>query len=153
MIPHIAADLISKGLQFRWFIIGGGSTEEMVVVNEAINKANVADVVVQLGIKTNPHYYIKNADLLVSLSSSEACPRVINEAKILGTPVVCTNFDTAFEFITHGIDGFICPIDGIWEHIATIMQDQQLYHSIVEAIQNFSFDNASLLRAIDDVFL
>lgn len=151
-IPHIAAELVSKGLLFRWYIVGGGSTEEATIIEDAIKKEGVADVVIPLGIKTNPHFYIKKAHLLVSLSRSEACPRVINEAKILGTPVVCTNFDTAYEYITNDKDGFICPIEHVGEQIANLIQNRQLYQRIVEESQRFTFSNEILMQNIDKLF-
>ena len=151
LIPKIASELISKGLLFRWYIIGGGPKEEELSVSNAIKKEGVEEIVIPLGIKTNPHYYIKNADLLVSLSSSEACPRVINEAKILGTPVICTNFDTAEEYIVNRESGFIGSLDEIGSLIAGVMQDRLKFQYIVNNISSFSFENEDLLKKIDEV--
>lgn len=147
-IPKIASTLISKGLNFRWYIIGGGSSNVELAVREAIKKECVEDVVIQLGIKTNPHYYIKNVNLLVSLSLSEACPRVINEAKILGTPVVCANFDTAFEYILNNENGLIGSIDDIGSLISQVMQDRNMYQYFIDNIATFSFDNDNLMKKI-----
>lgn len=147
-IPEIASTLISKGLKFRWYIIGGGSSNVELAVREAIKKECVEDVVIQLGIKTNPHYYIKNVNLLVSLSLSEACPRVINEAKILGTPVVCANFDTAFEYILNNENGLIGSIDEIGSLISQVMQDSNMYQYFIDNIATFSFDNDDLLKKL-----
>lgn len=151
LIPEIATKLISKGLLFRWYIIGGGPKEEEEIVSNAIKEAGVEDIVIQLGIKTNAHYYIKNADLLVSLSSSEACPRVINEAKILETPVVCADFDTAAEYITNGKDGFIGPIEEIGGLIVSMVQNGEKYRGVIDNIKSFSFDNHDLLKKIETV--
>ena len=43
--------------------------------------------------------------MVVSTSVSEACPNVINEAKILHTPIVATNFGSVYEFIEDGVNG------------------------------------------------
>lgn len=40
---------------------------------------------------SNPYRWIKNANCLVISSISEACPNVLLEATILGTPVISTN--------------------------------------------------------------
>ena len=104
-----------------------------------------------MGLKTNPHYYIKNADLLVSLSISEACPRVINEAKILHVPVVCTNFDTAKEYIDNMKNGFISPIDEIKHSILKIIQNEELKNNIIANISKFHFDNDDILKKINEV--
>lgn len=102
-------------------------------------------------MKTNPHYYIKNADLLVSLSSSEACPRVINEAKILHIPVVCTDFDTAYEYIDNMVNGIISPLNEIHQSILQMIQDRDLYYKITNNISDFHFDNDEIMKIIYEI--
>ena len=150
-IPRIASFLALKNIEFKWYIIGDGSKEEKRKIRENIIKEKVEEYVVCLGLKTNPHYYIKNADLLVSLSISEACPRVINEAKILHVPVVCTNFDTAKEYIDNMKNGFISPIDEIKHSILKIIQNEELKNNIIANISKFHFDNDDILKKINEV--
>ncbi|MBR3831713.1 MAG: glycosyltransferase [Muribaculaceae bacterium] len=148
-IPTIASFLIENNVDFRWYIIGGGSgsVEQELITN--INKEKVAENVICLGIKTNPLFYIKKSELLVTLSSSEACPRVINEAKILSTPVVCTDFSTAKEYIESGKDGIIDTIDNIKYSILDIIKNKNLYNNIKTNISKFEFDNSALMNSIE----
>ena len=113
IVPSIAKQLVDKGCLFKWYVIGpkGGTLEEYEQLMKNILSQGVSDEVIYLGEKENPYSYIARADLLVNTSISEACPYVINEAKILHTPVVCTNFGSAAEFVNHGVNGFICPIE------------------------------------------
>jgi glycosyltransferase involved in cell wall biosynthesis len=150
-IPQIASFLASQNIKFKWYIIGDGAEEEKRKIQENITKEKVEEYVVCLGVKTNPHYYIKNADLLVSLSISEACPRVINEAKILHVPVVCTNFDTAKEFIENMENGLISPIEEIKYSILEILQNKELNNKIRENISNFHFDNEDIMNNINKI--
>ncbi len=150
-IPRIASSLISKNIEFRWYIIGDGSSEEKKLLQENIAKEKVEENVICLGIKTNPHYYIKESDIMVCLSSSEACPRVINEAKILNIPTISTDFDTVFEYIENDKSGLISSIETIHDSIANILQNKDLYAKIKAEISNFSFDNSSLIRDIEKV--
>ena len=60
---------------------------------QAISDHSVENEVICLGNKTNPYPYFKVADLLVSTSSSEACPMIFNEAKILNLPVMADVID------------------------------------------------------------
>ncbi|MBO5810591.1 MAG: glycosyltransferase [Bacteroidales bacterium] len=150
-IPSIASFLLSNSIEFKWFIIGDGSEKEKEQIRQNIIKENVEEHVVCLGLKTNPHYYIRNADLLVSLSVSEACPRVINEAKILHVPVVCTNFDTAKEYIDNMENGIISPIDEIKYSILDILQNGELNNKIKDNISNFHFDNANIIEKIENI--
>lgn len=145
-IPRIARDLVERGLDFRWYVIGEGGDE--IAIKENVKKYDVENHVILLGAKDNPHFYIKKADLYVCLSSSEACPRVINEAKILGTPVVSTDFPTVFEYLEDGINGRISPLERVSETINEVLTDKVLYSRIKKEIDGFSFDNALLLEQL-----
>lgn len=149
MIPSIAKRLIESGLNFRWYIVGDGDLRK--IIEDEIARFYVRDNVVLLGFKSNPHYYIANSDLFVCLSSSEACPRVINEAKILGTPIICTDFSTAPEFIENGKDGVIVPISEIPDAIEQLMKDDNLYNRYKNEIQKFRFDNTQILTKLDKI--
>lgn len=148
-IAPIAQQLIDSGLKFRWYLIGDG--EERQHIADTICDYAMEDYVVMLGAKTNPFYYIKNADLLVCLSSSEACPRVVNEAKILHTPTISTDFPTIFEFIENGKTGVIAPLEGIPMAIIRLCKDVDLYNQIKDNINGFSFDNSELINAIKSI--
>lgn len=148
-IPAIASFLLKNNIDFRWYIIGGGSELVAHKLEANIKEEHVEDSVICLGVKKNPLFYIENADLLVTLSSSEACPRVINEAKILHTPVVCTDFSTAAEYIENGKDGIINTIEGIKYSILDIIKNKSTYNNIKIEISKFEFDNSVLLTSIE----
>lgn len=148
-IPKIASTLLKKGLDFYWYIIGGGDPIEIERIKKEIEDNKVGDQVILLGAKDNAHYYIKQADLLVTVSRSEACPRVVNEAKILHTPVVSTDFRTIYEYIDDHDDGLIAPIEKIPDSIFEILSDKNLYDRIIKHISTFEFDNTDLMRKID----
>lgn len=148
-IPSIASALVKKGLDFYWYIIGDGHSQaDLEEINKEIQKNNMEGKVVLLGAKANAHYYINKADLLVTLSKSEACPRVVNEAKILHTPVVSTDFPTIYEYIVDHENGLISPIEKITDTIYEILTDNELYNKIEENISAFSFDNTELMQKI-----
>ena len=145
-IAPIARQLCDNGLQFRWYLIGDGSEKERIV--EAINNYKVGDCVILLGVKTNPYYYLQGADALVCLSRSEACPRVVNEAKVLHTPTVSTDFPTIYEFIQNGETGIIAPLEQLPLAIIQLFNDECLYGKIQDSISHFTFDNTELLRKL-----
>ena len=108
--------------------------------------------VILLGAKSNPHFYIKQADLLVSLSSSEACPRVIIEALILGPPVLSSNFPSIYEYLDDGLYGRIAPIENFPDAIAQLLTDKPLYNRLKNNLKNYSFDNTSLIKQLEAIF-
>ena len=151
-IPKIARKLLDRGLKFTWYIIGDGDQNELQNIKQNIIENHVEECVKMLGAKSNAHFYIKNSNLLICLSKSEACPRVINEAKILHVPVICTDFSSAHEFIESGKNGIICSIDEIASNIINLTQNHDLYNKIQENIDGFTFDNSEILDRLYGIF-
>ena len=149
MIAPIAKTLIESGVDFKWFLIGDGP--ERKKIEDSIAQYQVGDNVKMLGFQTNPYFFMGRADLLVCLSSSEACPRAVNEAKILGLPTASTDFPTIYEFIEDGETGWICPIEEMAKKISEIMSNQKEYLSVKNNLKDFSFDNEPLLEQIESV--
>lgn len=146
-IPEIASSLVKNNIDFRWYIIGDGNEKQKLI--DSIKEKDVVDYVIPLGKKNNPHYYIKQSSLLVVLSSSEACPRVINEAKILHIPVISTDFETAKEYINNEYDGIICSIDDIANNIIEMIQNKHKYNTIKSNLSCFRFNNDTIMKKID----
>lgn len=148
-IPEIASILSAQGLCFNWYLIAPmGENEEQKSLKQNIQKYKVEDCFFLIGEKDNPYPYIANCDLLVNLSTSEACPNVVNEAKILHTPVICTDFGSAPEFIQNGINGFISPIENIPEAIGLLIKNKNEYNRLKKNIEHFSYGNKELLEKI-----
>lgn len=148
-IAYISKQLVEQGHDFRWYIIGDGSERDRI--KQSIKHNNVGDYVIMLGAKTNPYYYIKNSDLYVCLSLSEACPRVINEAKVLHTPVISTDFDTAYEFIKSEKNGLICKIEDMADNISRMMTDNELMDEFCCNIKEFRFDNSEIIEQLEKI--
>lgn len=147
-IPQIAKTLVDKGVSFRWYIIGGLNQQvEDAIANDIRNYA-LKDEVIQLGVKSNPYYYIKNSDLLVSLSTTEACPRVVNEAKIFGVPVVSTDYPSIYDYISDGVNGRIVNINQMADVISELSSKGEQYIKYKESLAGFEFDNRKLMQQL-----
>lgn len=151
-IPQIARELLDRGCNFKWYLIGPkGQPKVHRLFEENIAKYRVEENLFWLGQKDNPYPYIKVSDLLVNVSVSEACPYVINEAKILHIPVVCTNFGSANEFVVDGINGYISPIEKIADKIELLFNNKKEYRKIKENIENFKYENDALIQKIENL--
>ncbi|MDR0231295.1 MAG: glycosyltransferase [Dysgonamonadaceae bacterium] len=149
IIPQIARALKDKGCEFKWYLIGPqGLTDDHKKLESNIIHYEVSDCFCWLDTKDNPYPYLAQSDLLVNVSISEACPFVINEAKVLHIPVVCTDFDSAIEFIEDGINGFIAPIEQITDKIYILIKNKEEYNRIKENIYSFIYDNEKMLKDI-----
>ena len=103
------------------------------------------DVFIWLGEKENPYPYFSNSDLLVITSKSEACPYVLNEAKVLNVPSIITNFSSASEFIDNDMNGVIVPVEKIGTKIEEIITNQDYYNRIKRNLLNCIYDNKAIL--------
>lgn len=150
IVPELAKKVMDAGCSFRWYIVGpkGGSPEEYNLLKENVKKYQMEETVLLLGEKTNPYPYIANADLLVNTSISEACPYVVNEAKILGTPVVCTDFGSAKEFIDYGVNGYYEPIEKLANRITWLINNPTELLFLKQNLMSFRFDNQEILNQI-----
>lgn len=148
-IAPIAQQLKEKGLRVHWYLIGEGA--EYKRIEDSIKEYGVENEVIMLGAKTNPYYYIKRADALVCLSRSEACPRVVNEAKILHTPTLSTDYPSIYEFILDGETGIISTIKDMPDAIMRLFADDVLRERINSNISGFEFDNTDLMCMIKEI--
>lgn len=147
-IPKTAQLMKNNGCIFKWYIIGSGG-EEYENIRKNIVSYGIDNEVILLGAKNNPYPYISASNLLVCPSYSEACPNVVNEAKVLHIPVVAANFPTAKEYIDNEINGFIVPIDEMADILIRLCKDRQLYARVKAKIEGFIYDNDKIIRQIE----
>lgn len=102
--------LVEKGFNIKWFVIGEGDEREKLT--RLIEKKGLKNHFFLLGLKANPYPYLKQADIYVQPSRFEGKSIALDEAKILQKPIVITNFSTASDQITNGVDGLIVNMDG-----------------------------------------
>ncbi|WLR42793.1 glycosyltransferase [Bacillus carboniphilus] len=101
--------LIDKGYDIQWIVIGDGVMREEIEKQIELN--HLSKRMKFLGVKDNPYPYMAQADIFLQTSRYEGKSISIMEAKILGTPILITNFDTANDHIQHDEDGYIANMD------------------------------------------
>ncbi len=148
-IPAIAAKIKKCGVPFRWYLIGE-KTDETIrqKIFENTKKEKVEAEFIWLENIINVYPYIANANLLVNTSMSESFPLVINEAKVLGIPVIANNFDSAHESVEEGKSGFVLPIENMAEKIIGLITDNSSYATIKDYLSSYKYDNETILRQI-----
>lgn len=150
IIPDIAYFLKNKNLNFKWYVIGPtGNYIEFNKLEKKIENYSLQDQIILLGEQKNPYPFIAKANLLVNTSESEACPYIINEAKILATPVLCRNFGSSQEFIENNIDGFIRNKEDFAETIEKLMTtESSKLKEVKEKLKDFEYDNEGIIQKI-----
>lgn len=153
LIPQIAKVLKNQGVSFRWFIIGPDTEfNEAAVLTKGIVENGVEKEVVWLGSKKNPYSYMANSDLYVCLSSSEACPMVFNEAKILGLPILSTDFGSAKEFLKDGYNGYITDIDCVGNRILSLINNNERLINVRNNMKKDTYSNDVIIKSINSMF-
>lgn len=152
LIPEMVAQIQKEGLRFKWFILGNDNEpKEVKRLNDAIKQYGVEKEVLYLGGKANPYPYLKASDLMVTLSKSEACPMIFNEAKILHIPVLSADFGSAFEFIEQDRDGYILSIEKIPQKLHELINNPALLNSISKE-RAFQDTNKAILNQLKELF-
>jgi glycosyltransferase involved in cell wall biosynthesis len=152
-IPSIVAQIKENDIPFRWYLIGGyGDQTIRQNITENTKKEKVEEEYILLGEKPNVYQYIAKANLLVSTSLSESYPLVIQEARVLGIPVIANNFDSAYESVEEGKSGFVLPIENMAEKIIELMTDDSKLSELKNYVTQYKFDNETILKQICELF-
>ena len=140
MAIDAAKCLKDESILFKWYLIGSGGLEQEL--QSRIKDNNLESDFIMLGSKENPYPYIKNATMLVQSSRFEGKSVVLDEAKILGTPIVVTNYSTVGDQIKVDKEGTITEITsgGIAAGIKKMM-DVSYRNQIREYIKAHDYGN------------
>lgn len=124
-----------------WYIVGYGGDE--AAIKELISSNGLEDQFFLLGKKTNPYPYIKTCDLYVQPSRYEGKAVTVTEAKILGKPILITNYATAKSQVDDGVDGVICDlnVEGIAAGIEKLYLKNELRMQLVNHIKDQDYSN------------
>lgn len=140
-----------KHIQFQWFILGNGPLEKSL--KDKIKQKDVGDCFHLLGAKENPYPYIQNATIFVQTSRFEGKSVVLDEAKILGKPIVVTNYATVKDQIEDGKEGIIVPMnpEGIAAGIEKMLTDTSLRQNIHTYLSEHEYGNQNEVQKYIDL--
>jgi glycosyltransferase involved in cell wall biosynthesis len=124
--------LKEKGLQFKWFFVGGGNMKPEI--KRMATDYGLLNNIIFTGVKSNPYPYMALADIYVQTSRFEGFGLTISEARILNKPVISTNFPVVYNQIKDGENGLICEMspESIAQKILLLANDEQLRNKLIE---------------------
>lgn len=152
-IPEICKNIISRGIDIKWYIIGYGNDERLI--KSKINEYGMSNNVFILGKKENPYPYIKTCDFYIQPSRFEGKSVTVREAQILSKPVVITNYKTSKNQIKHEFDGVIVPMqnDRCSVKIVEFLNNQKLINQIIQNCSKSNFENTQEFKKIEKILL
>lgn len=142
------ASVFKEHKDILWYIAGDGPERENI--EAAIKAENLEGRIVLLGNQSNPYPYMKNSDLLLSLSFHEAAPMVYKEAKALHVPVFSTETSSSVEILKDGEEDFICENseEGIRNKFSIIMKNREKIANAKRALEDYCANNNESMQKI-----
>lgn len=142
--------LHDSGLKhIKWYVIGYGNYEKEL--KEMIKTYQLEDSFILLGKKENPYPYMAQCDIYVQPSRYEGKAVTVTEAKILGKPIIITDYPTAKSQIENDIEGIICnmSVEGIANAIEKLLENNELKDEIIRNNKNKKHEN---IEEIDKLY-
>ena len=135
----------------KWHLIGDGKDYQLVV--DLIKENNLCNYILLYGNKTNPYPYLKKMDLFLLTSRYEGKPVSVTEAEILGVPCMITNYSSASEQVTNGINGIIVNNDdkSIYEGLKSIITNKNVLIQYKKNLSSQNFSNEEDIKEFYEV--
>lgn len=126
--------LKEKGINFIWHFVGNGPLYQEL--QDKICQKGLDNNIILEGEKLNPYPYIAAADIYVQTSRHEGFGITIGEAKILGKPIVSTNFPVVNDQLINGSNGIIVDMtpEEISKGIMNVINNSALRTRLIEAV-------------------
>lgn len=117
--------LLDKGYPVFWYVIGEGP--EYPKLASAVKALNIENHFIFMGAKQNPYPYYQMADIYVHATRFEGKSIAIQEAQILGCPIIASDCSGNREQIVNGQDGLLCPFtpQGIADAVEALIKNRQ----------------------------
>lgn len=127
-IPPILKRLKRAGIAVKWYLAGDGSRKELRALRQATKRYGVEDNLVILGGIGNPYPLMKSCDLFVLPTRYEGMPITVEEAMLLGVPILCTDYLSAKEQLQNGFFGAVCrgSVSSLASAIETLLLREDL---------------------------
>lgn len=135
---------------FDWTVIGDGVNKKNI--ERDIKKYNIENIYM-LGTKKNPYPYMLHADASVLSSAYEGYSMTVIESQILCTPTIVTNYESAYEAVVSGKNGYICDnsTEGLYNMIKIIVNDPKLLEPCKKYLKCHPFSNSVALQQFNSI--
>lgn len=138
--------LKDAGYPVRWYVLGDGNQRRML--EDKINKLGLQKDFLLPGAVANPYPFMRMADIYVHASRFEGKSIAIQEAQIIGMPIVASDCSGNREQIISGEDGLLCKFtsQAIYEAVKLLLEDEAMR---VRFGEKASLKNANAVAEMD----
>lgn len=140
--------LKNAGKNVRWYVLGEGDQRKKL--QEQIDALGLTEDFILYGAVNNPYPFMKQADIYVHASRFEGKSIAIQEAQILGKPMVVSDCSGNREQVCHGKDGLMCGLtpDSLAENIMLLLEDEALRGKLGAAAAKKNADAAEEIQKL-----
>ena len=148
ILPDIVANIINKGFNIRWYLLGDGEAREYLI--KSILEKKIEDRLLLLGTKDNPYPFFKDCDIYVQPSRHEGYCITLGEAKRFNKPIITTNFVGALEQIDNNETGLIVNFNKqeIIDKIIRVIENRQLKLYMINNLKCIKYNSNSEINKI-----
>lgn len=142
--------LKDHGVKARWYVLGEGELRPKL--QQKIDSLGLRDDFLLLGAKENPYPYYKQCDLYVHATRFEGKSIAIQEAQVLGCPILVSDCSGNREQVENGKDGVLCPLsaEAISRNIEELLRDEEKCRQYGEkAAERISARTEDVLKLFD----
>lgn len=131
--------LKERGENVKWYVLGEGAEREKL--EQLIEKAGLQKHFILVGAVDNPYPYLKQCDIYVHATRIEGKSIAIEEAQILGKPIVASRTTGAEEQIMNGENGLLVQLNPkeVAASIHDMIHNEQLRNHCIEKVQRMKF--------------
>lgn len=140
--------LKDAGKNVRWYVLGEGDQRKKL--QEQVDALGLTEDFILYGAVNNPYPFMKQADIYVHASRFEGKSIAIQEAQILGKPMVVSDCSGNREQVCHGRDGLMCGLtpDSLAENIMLLLEDEALRGKLGAAAAKKNADAAEEIQKL-----
>lgn len=140
--------LKDAGKNVRWYVLGEGDQRKKL--QEQIDALGLTEDFILYGAVNNPYPFMKQVDIYVHASRFEGKSIAIQEAQILGKPMVVSDCSGNREQVRHGKDGLMCGLtpDSLAENITLLLEDKALRGKLGAAAAKKNTDAAEEMQKL-----
>ncbi len=117
--------LKDRGIRTKWYILGEG--DRRAELEALIKKLGLTEDFFLLGAVENPYCYMCQADIYVHATRFEGKSIAIQEAQLLGCPILVSDCSGNREQVEHEVDGLLCELtpEAICEGILKLLSSEE----------------------------
>ena len=125
--------LKDSGCKVRWYVLGEG--EERRALERKIGELGLEEDFILAGAVENPFPYYRQSYLYVHATRFEGKSFALQEAQILGCPIIASDCTGNREQIIHDVDGILCELSpaAVKEAIQRLLDDACLREALGHA--------------------